>query len=1085
MEQDEDNNERNDGSSISQGQGARVVISIYELTLRCHDLFVGILAQSETMHFDAIETQFGRLNIWASNIGACAGGKMSLDYRLRYTDDIKTMIVELLEILERNLKRMNTEQPDKNGLSNKEDTLLESFVDGIQAASDSIDRLQTLANLIRRSSSQSRNLRATSFEDEDDGDFEGFVLIMLRHRFKDANLALCEQLAASLAMRRKRFRYKSKHQSKLANTSRPVVQSQTQEFSPVLNVLHKVESPEPLLESGFSSTPVSQDTLRPLEYFPKLEFMSQTNASTLDTKIFRKMLRENKPARSTISKGTSVWDPTLEYPPPPKAGIRQRECICPYCCELIPASRTNNRRLWQQHVDSDLEPYVCISEKCSAAPIHFSKYEDWLRHMSDHGPSVTAWDVHLSAWKCPICENSEGFRWKPDFVNHIESSHGDRFTSGQLNTLSKRNIISIPRDKFVCPFCDCVPPDIELITPENRDKFEDALPKHIAGHLKSCALLALPHRDDISDRVSEASREHDIVIGSTQGDEHENSFPEIDFVEFMAEGIKEPPMSTDEVFLRPEGPEPLCGEEEITDWSYLPSKMHEDKDDVILQHFRSMKRTEKPLVIDLKTEDPQPLLTPTSLDTSDKQNLVLIDESIGNNNTANEASNLTTLKVLNNMTYEDTLSGILDPNKKTFKITERALMWVLRAGRRLSPVELSYAVAIEIGETELKLTQESILDCSEILQHCGGLITTRVILEHSNMVYCDMQPRFRVYLERSWSKWFGATQYRITDACATYLSFGTFRTGEVSDEQLLKNRFKENPLYNYCAKYWGYHAAEEPLSITPIFNFLCQRNCVSACYQGMLTSQRGSFSFDISHFLNLIVTEIHLLAYFGADKYLEVVFSDSKRGERIWPHGSLADWEDARKRTPLSWAAEMGHVKAIEVLLENGADINHGDLSGRTPLLWAAMNGKSDAASVLIRHGASIDVVEKEEARTALILATMGGYVATVTLLLDCGADPGHVDYQGKTCLIYAIKNSDLALVHIIVSGGADLEKSFLGMTPLLWAIEQGHLPIVQFLLGRGANPHAADIIGNTADILAADKGDKDIMELLTQYSSD
>ncbi|KAK6334644.1 hypothetical protein TWF718_010098 [Orbilia javanica] len=81
--------------------------SIASLTRECHQLFQAILTNiQQSDEFEVVETQFGRLNIWASNIGAVADGNSSLDYRLRLSDDIKSMVVQLLEVLKGSLCRL-------------------------------------------------------------------------------------------------------------------------------------------------------------------------------------------------------------------------------------------------------------------------------------------------------------------------------------------------------------------------------------------------------------------------------------------------------------------------------------------------------------------------------------------------------------------------------------------------------------------------------------------------------------------------------------------------------------------------------------------------------------------------------------------------------------------------------------------------------------------------------------------------------------------------------------------------------------------------------------------------------------------
>ena len=48
-----------------------------------------------------------------------------------------------------------------------------------------------------------------------------------------------------------------------------------------------------------------------------------------------------------------------------------------------------------------------------------------------------------------------------------------------------------------------------------------------------------------------------------------------------------------------------------------------------------------------------------------------------------------------------------------------------------------------------------------------------------------------------------------------------------------------------------------------------------------------------------------------------------------------------KKFTPLCGAAHHGHKEVIQILLDNGADLNEADKTGMTPLHLAAKNGQS------------------------------------------------------------------------------------------------------------------------------------------------
>ncbi|KAK6354420.1 hypothetical protein TWF730_008825 [Orbilia blumenaviensis] len=479
--------------------------TITSLVADCHSLFQEILEniRPQADEFDIVETQFGRLNIWASNIGALATGNSSLDHRLRLKDDIKSMVIQLLDVLSESLRQVI----DKGGDPTHWTRIFEEAIDGVSA---SLDRLQTLAIAIRKSSTQSRNIRSKAFSGGDnESNFRDFVLTILKHRFKEANGSLCEQLAESIALRRKQFSYRIQHQEKLARSTTQLDSLSSQAEHPIVaGTKHRLPM-QPIENLGIDKRESKRLRFASPVFSSARYFVapSQTNASTLDTKVFRKILLEPKAPRSIVSQGTFVQDSKLEYPPPPATATEQRECTCPYCCEILTSTLARQEEWWRHHVDKDLEPYSCISEKCRSLPVQFFKFHDWLEHMETHGPSNTAWNVHLQMFQCPLCQSLEPFRWKEEFIAHMGSCHAGRFTQAQLLTLSRRSTVTILRDPYICPLCNCMPEEIEKVTPRNRDKIKELLPRHIAGHLKSLAFMALPYRDDINDEESEASRD--------------------------------------------------------------------------------------------------------------------------------------------------------------------------------------------------------------------------------------------------------------------------------------------------------------------------------------------------------------------------------------------------------------------------------------------------------------------------------------------------------------------------------------------------------------------------------------------------
>jgi hypothetical protein len=81
------------------------------------------------------------------------------------------------------------------------------------------------------------------------------------------------------------------------------------------------------------------------------------------------------------------------------------------------------------------------------------------------------------------------------------------------------------------------------------------------------------------------------------------------------------------------------------------------------------------------------------------------------------------------------------------------------------------------------------------------------------------------------------------------------------------------------------------------------------------------------------------------------------------------DHKDKHGQTTLHRAAEDGHKKRVEELLDAGAKVDARDDDGRTPLHYAAKRGHLDVVKLLIKEGASVwkrDKKGKRPSRLAL-----------------------------------------------------------------------------------------------------------------------
>lgn len=116
----------------------------------------------------------------------------------------------------------------------------------------------------------------------------------------------------------------------------------------------------------------------------------------------------------------------------------------------------------------------------------------------------------------------------------------------------------------------------------------------------------------------------------------------------------------------------------------------------------------------------------------------------------------------------------------------------------------------------------------------------------------------------------------------------------------------------------------------------------------------------------------HLVAYFGLKEAINSVLC-----------GSPLNIRDSFGRTPLSYAANEGHMETVKLLLmEDSIKINSKNYIGQTELWAAAGSGHEEVVKLLLAAD-GIDVNLKDKyGRKALFVAAKSGQEEVVKLLL-------------------------------------------------------------------------------------------------------
>lgn len=125
-------------------------------------------------------------------------------------------------------------------------------------------------------------------------------------------------------------------------------------------------------------------------------------------------------------------------------------------------------------------------------------------------------------------------------------------------------------------------------------------------------------------------------------------------------------------------------------------------------------------------------------------------------------------------------------------------------------------------------------------------------------------------------------------------------------------------------------------------------------------------------------------------RIIEAVLQRGVPANGILPSGS----------TPLQAATLAGAAKAVQVLLDNGADPNLG-----APLEDAALKGYDSIVRLLLDHGAFVDQADGDSGETALYAAASFGKTAVVKLLLSQGANPNLCGQNRKSPYQVAVDN--------------------------------------------------------------------------------
>jgi len=136
---------------------------------------------------------------------------------------------------------------------------------------------------------------------------------------------------------------------------------------------------------------------------------------------------------------------------------------------------------------------------------------------------------------------------------------------------------------------------------------------------------------------------------------------------------------------------------------------------------------------------------------------------------------------------------------------------------------------------------------------------------------------------------------------------------------------------------------------------------------------------------------------------------------------------DPAGQTPLFWAAQSGLCNTLRLLLQQGADVAHGDAEGRSSLHVAAARGLVDTCRILLRAPcAQHRTLESRTKRgfTPLHVAVTGGHERVAELLLEARAEVRAETPEGRTALHLAAMEGHEPILARLLAVGPELQRA-------------------------------------------------------------
>ena len=158
-------------------------------------------------------------------------------------------------------------------------------------------------------------------------------------------------------------------------------------------------------------------------------------------------------------------------------------------------------------------------------------------------------------------------------------------------------------------------------------------------------------------------------------------------------------------------------------------------------------------------------------------------------------------------------------------------------------------------------------------------------------------------------------------------------------------------------------------------------------------------------------------------------------------------------RTPLLWASRSSSSMLIKTLIDLGADVNAQRIDDKVAPLWvAAVCNNYMTAHLLLEHGA--DANTQNSARNSPLRdAVVNNYETLVRLLLENNVDTNMQDGDGNAPLHVSVRERNFVISQLLIETGCNINlRNKRHQTPLYIAVKNKHDQLAKLLLDHNAD---------------------------------